>query len=230
MKGTFRKHGSTAIIAAVVAALVAGGPVVARTIADYAENSDKVDGRHAVGAHADRIERTRSLVATDWRGFLPNGIVRQVPKAMNASRLQGLGSTAFVRGCRPGAVRGQAYVEADVDDEFEAVRGFGTTYGGPLTRQGSNCHVGRASARRVSVGTYDVRLALVAWDCNEPVPPGMLTAVVSPVSSDPLIATYEPFCASNNVFVRVRISDPAGAGQDAPFSVALLDHRGIPIP
>lgn len=45
-----------------------GGPAIARAIAP---NADKVDGFHAVGAHAPGLKRTGRLVATDDRGWLP---------------------------------------------------------------------------------------------------------------------------------------------------------------
>jgi len=60
----------------------------------YAHNSDRVDGRHAVGAGATSAGRAGKLVATNSAGFLPNNILR---KAADADRLDGLNSTSFLR-------------------------------------------------------------------------------------------------------------------------------------
>ncbi len=91
---TFRKHLTTALIAATVASAIAAAPAVAGRIADYARNSDKVDGRHAVGASASPNRRASSLVATDNQGRLPNGIIRSAP---DAHRLQGFEANDLVR-------------------------------------------------------------------------------------------------------------------------------------
>jgi hypothetical protein len=57
-------------------------------------NADTVDGKDAVGAGASISARARKLVATDKQGRLPNKIIRRAP---DASKLDGLDSTAFVR-------------------------------------------------------------------------------------------------------------------------------------
>ncbi|MGH2755273.1 MAG: hypothetical protein ACRDLB_12695 [Actinomycetota bacterium] len=230
MKQIRHKYGYTALTAIVVAAVTAGGPVIAGTIADFARNADKVDGRHAVGARASLETRAKKLVATNKNGRLPNNIIRKAPAARDADRVGGFGPTAFVRGCQAGALRGQAQVPTTVGAEFERVSGFSTIYGGPVDLDGNNCHLDEARARRVATGTYDVRLALVAWTCTEPMPADIITALVSIQSAQPLVATYEPVCDSNSVYVRVRIADLNGTFVDAPFSVALLDENGIPIP
>jgi hypothetical protein len=46
-------------------------------VADFANNSHKVDGKHAVGAGASKQARAGKLVATDNQGFLPKDIVRR---------------------------------------------------------------------------------------------------------------------------------------------------------
>jgi len=91
---TFRQHLTTALIAATVASAIAAAPAVAGRIADYARNSDKVDGRHAVGASASPNRRASALVATDNQGRLPNGIIRSAP---DAHRLQGFEANDLVR-------------------------------------------------------------------------------------------------------------------------------------
>lgn len=230
MRHKLKNHGLTILIAAVVAAVTAGGPVIARTVADFARNADRVDGRHAVGPRASLQKRAGKVVATNKKGRLPNNIIRKAPRAREADRVGGFGPTAFVHKCLPGAIRGQAHIPEDVGPDFEPVPGFSTTHGGPVNVDGTNCHVGGATARRVGTGIYDARLALVAWSCTEPMPANIITAVVSVQSAQPLLATYEPHCENNAVYVRVRITDLNGVTQDAPSSVVLLDENGIPIP
>lgn len=230
MKQIMRRHGLTVLTAFIVAAITAGGPVVAGTIADFARDAHKVDGRHAVGARASSQKRAGKLVATNDKGRLPNNIIRKASAARDADRVGGFGPTALVHGCQAGALRGRAHIPTTVGTEFERVSGFSTTYGGPVDLDGNSCHIGEATARRVALGTYDVRLALEAWTCTEPMPTDIVTALVSVQSAQPMVATYEPLCESNGVYVRVRIADLSGVAQDAPFSVALLDENGIPIP
>jgi hypothetical protein len=89
------KHAATIVVAMVTAAVTAGGPALARVVADYAKNSDKVDGFHAVGFGASIAARKGKLVATSGRtGSLPNNIIKKAP---NADELDGLNSTAFLR-------------------------------------------------------------------------------------------------------------------------------------
>jgi hypothetical protein len=87
MRSAMNKHLSTFVVAVVTAAVTASAPAVAATLADYAKNADKVDGRHAVGAHAASGERAGRLVATNAQGRLPNDIIGTAP---NAERVDGL--------------------------------------------------------------------------------------------------------------------------------------------
>lgn len=230
MKHHVTRHGLALVLTGIIVTAVAGGPVVARTIVDFARNAHKVDGRHAVGSKASPQRRAGKLVATNRKGRLPNNIIRKARAARDADRIGGFGPTALVHRCEAGALRGHAHVSADIGAEFESVPGFSTTHGGPITPDGTNCHGGEAAARRVGTGIYDARLAFVAWTCSEPLPADIVTALVTAQSSQPLVATYEPLCENNTVYVRVRIADLNGLPQDAPFSVALLGARGIPIP
>ena len=75
----------TIAISAAVASVVTATPAVAAIVA----NSDKVDGKHAVGAKAKAEARAGKLVATDKRGRLPDDILGQ---AMDADRLDGMDS------------------------------------------------------------------------------------------------------------------------------------------
>lgn len=78
------------VISVAVSSLVVGVPAAA---AVYANNSDKVDGKHAVGAKASTANRAGKLVATDKQGLLPNDIILQ---AMDSDLLDGLSSDAFL--------------------------------------------------------------------------------------------------------------------------------------
>ena len=100
-----RRHLSTVLIAFGTAALTAAGPAIAASVVDYAQNADKVDGRHAVGAARSAAERAGKLVATDAEGRLPNAIIERAP---DANRLDGISSGGFVQG------RGVAYTYSDV--------------------------------------------------------------------------------------------------------------------
>jgi hypothetical protein len=73
---TVRRTLQTGVAAMIVAATVAGGPALAGAVAFDAENADKVDGKHAVGAGASIDARRGKLVATDrTTGRLPADII-----------------------------------------------------------------------------------------------------------------------------------------------------------
>lgn len=93
-EGFFRRHLETIVVSAVVAAVTAGAPALARTVADFARNADKVDGKHAVGANASVEDRKGDLVATNIQtGLLPNNIIAKAP---DANLLDGRNSTEFI--------------------------------------------------------------------------------------------------------------------------------------
>lgn len=76
MVALLRRHASTMLVAFVTAAVTAGGPAIAASIADYAKDADKVDGKHAVGAGTSVTNRAGKLVATNaTTGRLPNNII-----------------------------------------------------------------------------------------------------------------------------------------------------------
>lgn len=93
MAGFLRRHLSTMLVAFITAAVTAAGPAIAATIADYARNSDKVDGKHAVGAGASPASRSGKLVATGSNGRLPNNIIARAP---DAELIDGLDSSVFM--------------------------------------------------------------------------------------------------------------------------------------
>ena len=150
--------------------------------------------------------------------------------ARNSGRLRGYGPAAFVGACQNGALRGEALVSPDVGSEFQDVTGFSTLYGGPSTRQGTACHYDVARARKVAVGVYDVRAVSAFVDRDGSVPVDLITAVVTPQSAVPVIATYEPFNDDGTVYSRVHLTDREGNPIDVPFSIAVFDESGLPIP
>lgn len=112
-----RDHLTTALIAAAVASAMTAAPAVAGRIADYARNSDKVDGHHAVGSWASPNRRAGAVVATDSQGRLPNGIIRRAP---DSKRLQGLAANDLARAAFSDATRS---IQNFADGRFESVHG-----------------------------------------------------------------------------------------------------------
>ena len=110
-----RDHLTTALIATAVASAIAAAPAVAGHIADYARNSDKVDGHHAVGPWASPNRRAGAVVATDSQGRLPNGIIRRAP---DSKRLEGLAANDLVRAAVSDATRS---IQDFADGRFESV-------------------------------------------------------------------------------------------------------------
>lgn len=216
-------------VAAVTAVLVAAGPVVARSVVDFARNAHRVDGIHAVEASTSAGKRAGKLVATNANGRLPRNLI---PLAADSSRLDGFSSQAFVFRCGAGSLRGHATVPSNVGAAYEEVDGFGTVLGGPLDSSGSNCHGQTAMARRVGPGTYRVVGGAIAWNCPEPPPDDILSAIVTPIGSggSPLVASYRPVCDEGRVVAEVQVTDIDGAPTDAAFVIAFLDENGFPIP
>jgi hypothetical protein len=99
MPWALQRHASTAIVAATVAALTAGGPAIAGSVVDFARNADKVDGRHAVGAGASPTERAGKLAATNGAGRLPSDIIAHAP---DSDRLGGQDLAGVVTAARNG--------------------------------------------------------------------------------------------------------------------------------
>ena len=91
-----RSHMSTFLVALVTAAVTAGSPAIADGVrhALFAHDSDKVDGKHAVGSSASKASRKGKLVATNPRtGYLPNNIIL---KALNSAKLGGAPASSYL--------------------------------------------------------------------------------------------------------------------------------------
>lgn len=80
----------TVIISVVASSVFVGIPATAAIVAT---NSDKVDGKHAVGAKASTEKRAGKLVATNKFGLLPNDILAMAP---DADQLDGKDSSAYM--------------------------------------------------------------------------------------------------------------------------------------
>lgn len=83
-----RENLKLGIVAAFCLAVGLSAPAIgSAALVAFAENADKVDGKHAVGAPATVTQRKGKLVATDaTTGRLPNNIIARAP---NADRLGG---------------------------------------------------------------------------------------------------------------------------------------------
>ncbi len=92
-----RKHLTTIVVAMVVASVTAATPAMASSVQRvlFANNSDKVDGRHAVAATASPAQRAGKLVATNSAGRLPNTIIAKAP---DADLVDGVDATDLVPG------------------------------------------------------------------------------------------------------------------------------------
>ena len=91
-----RSNAKLIAVAAVCLTVGVATPAVAGSIVPFARNADKVDGRHAVRAGATVHQRAGKLVATSGStGRLPSNIIAKAP---DSETLDGLDSTAFMRG------------------------------------------------------------------------------------------------------------------------------------
>jgi len=75
-----RENLKLVLVAAVCLGVGLSAPAIGQTIVTYAQNADKVDGKHAVGAGATVTQRKGKLVATSGTtGRLPNNIIAKAP-------------------------------------------------------------------------------------------------------------------------------------------------------
>src|SRR6266511_3481580 len=88
-----KRHSEALLAAVLTAALTAGGPALAQTIADFARNADKLDGRDSVSCTSAPAKRALRYVAACQNGRLPNNIIA---KARNSEKLDGRDSSKFL--------------------------------------------------------------------------------------------------------------------------------------
>jgi hypothetical protein len=95
VKAFLGRNLQTIAVAMITAMVTAAAPAVAHGVqhALFAHNSDKVDGKHAVGSGASVDQRKGKLVATNGTtGQLPNDIIA---KALDSDLLDGIDSSGF---------------------------------------------------------------------------------------------------------------------------------------
>lgn len=222
------------MITAIVVASLWNAPAIADVVADFAKDSHRVDGMHAVRADAGRDERANKLVATNKKGLLPNYIVRYVSTSENTDTIDYYDSARLVKSCNAGSIAGHAYVPSDVGADWTQVQGVGMTRstGGPPPppeHPNDACAVGTPDARRLSAGTYEIRLFdnIVSCDFADQVSPA---AIVSVRDSRALFATYERDCTDAFVTFRVHVFDHSGTVTDASFTLTALESPSILLP
>ena len=225
------------MVTLIVVAALWNGPAIARVVADYARNSDRVDGFHAVGADTAKDERGQRLVATKENGLLPDYIVRKVKRADNADKIDRYDSTDLAKTCENGSVAGYAIVPADVAADWTEVPGAGFTklLGGPPPPPGSrgeSCQTSVPKARRLAIGVYEIALYSQLPMCQTfGLSEENFASVVSVRDARPLIANYDADCRQEEgVVVTVRIVDLKGAPTDAAFTVATFKSPVVPLP
>ncbi|MDP9069278.1 MAG: hypothetical protein M3N53_13165 [Actinomycetota bacterium] len=200
----------------VVAIFVVGvsTPAVARSVVDFARNAHKVDGFHAVGPAS--TNRDSKLVATDDSGRLPNNIIRKAP---NSARLGGRPPSDYLTTCDQGVVVAAGIVPEDPGATYSGV--FGYQYVGAL----GECRIQSFNAKRLGVGTYQVRFASGITCAGEPSPRTSYATVVSVKSNLPLFGSSQTVCdAEGKIVEQVKIFDTDGAPQDSAFTIALLSR------
>ena len=128
MKTFLKRHLAVIAVAMVTAMITAGAPALAHGVhALFAHNSDKVDGKHAVGSGASVNKRKGKLVATKKsNGRLPNNIISKAP---NSHKLDGLHASQLVAG-GVHTVRVLPADEPTIEDSFNNVNSFTPTISG----------------------------------------------------------------------------------------------------
>lgn len=91
MSSFLRRHAGLISVAVLSLTLGLTAPAIGHGVnhALFAHNSDKVDGKHAVGAGTSVSNRKGKLVATGSAGRLPNNIIAKAP---NADTVDGIDS------------------------------------------------------------------------------------------------------------------------------------------
>lgn len=227
-----RVHMKSAVIAFVVAAATSGAPAIAEAVARFAENADKVDGFHAVGAKSGRDRRAGKLLATNSHGSFPNNVIERAP---DSARLKGRG-TKFYQDtpCEVALVTAEAFVPADVSSEYVQVPG--TTYrdfvGPGIAGPRRGCTEWFTVARRVATGVYQVDFTnapvLSPLQCSE-----QLHSLVTLKTTEfsPLIANTLTLCEGNRAIEEIHVYDANGVPRDASFTIVLFSELpAIPFP
>lgn len=124
-------------VVGVMAALV-GAPAIARVVADYANNADKVDRKHAVGSKATLENAARKLVAMNGAGQLPAkfipkvGSATEADHALSADNLVGFDPADAVKGggtIHEDTLQIQGSAQSSTSQDFMNIPGFGRMLG-----------------------------------------------------------------------------------------------------
>lgn len=224
-----------------MAALVGGGPAIARSVADFARNAGRLDGHKAVPSGSCPTprpypyskptcpERSRKLLVTNRDGFLADNVIQDAP---DAAQLGGYGPERYVMECGDNAIAGFAQVPSDVGPDWAQVRGFGFTSasGGPVGEDGKplidSCSGTSAFAKRISTGVYQVAVYAHAG-CNyqSPLPNSTIPAQVTVNDTRNLNATYVTVSCDQDKgpIEEVHIYDDAGSPTDASFTLTTFE-------
>jgi hypothetical protein len=225
-----------------IAALIAGAPAIARSVADFAKNAAHVDGYRAVpsgncgsptpptypGTKPSCPDRARKLVVTNRNGYLSNDVIRQ---ANDSARLAGYGADRYAMECGD-TIAGFAYVPVDTGSSWTQVEGYGyiSKSGGAVGPDGKSlfdqCQRGEAFAEHVSTGVYRVAVyADAGCSYQLPQPGSAIPAQVTANDARALTATYVagPCDADKGPTEEVHVFDDKGIPTDSAFTLTTLE-------
>lgn len=214
MLQALRRHLPIVLTAVVTATVFAAGPTVARAAFD-AVNSDKVDGKHAVGSGASIEQRKKKLVATSRRGRLPNNIIAKAP---DADKVDGIDSSVLL----------DRYTRAQVDAmPSRRLLGFGSVSAGGVLA--GNSYFPGGSSEKALTGIYLIKLPGYAPGCSRPFPTVMATPMWGP--GETYTGSGSMNCGSGDLFMQVNTANSAGTGVDKAFAFTFFSGDGqVPAP
>lgn len=187
--------------ALVISATATGGPALAGLV--FADNSDKVDGKHAVGSNASTDNRKGKLVATNKvTGRLPNNIIRKAP---DAQLLDGRDSNDFLSLSAPA----------------------GRLVGEGLVNSGGALHGAAGAGMTVSktaTGAFAVLIPGLMPGCAGSFPNFLGTTFgKGEVAVNGISAT----CGSGDITIGVSTSNSAGTAADVGFFFAVFSGNPV---
>jgi hypothetical protein len=200
-----RRHNRLAVVLAAAALIVSvgatGAPALAKIV--FADNSDKVDGKHAVGANASAASRAGKLVATRASdGRLPGGIIKNAP---NANHLGGR---------KPGD-----YLLLDAPAGRLVAEGRVGSNGSLLAAAGAG-----VTSSQSGTGQYNVTVPGLNPGCTNPSDNALATPFGQNEVSVTVITTQ---CGSGDVTFSMNTRNSAGTSADGNFFFAIF--KGGPV-
>lgn len=202
----------------------------------FANNADKVDGKHAVGSGASVNNRKGKLVATNRNtGRLPNNIIKKAGDAnlfdginsdffwqktenVNAGMLNGQTAEDFVAECGVAAVAAMGYVNGNAafPAEYQEIPNDYTCYS----------NLSNLRVRRASAGVYVVDFGINQLDpCGRAIATVNVADGSSKYASWRLFESVQPVSGLNVCEMDVRLWDAAGNPADVPFSFIFMGFR-----